>query len=159
MKSLPWVLVVLLVLALAAVYFRPLEPRPAEIVRDTITQTDTIRDTVPIPSKVRPVRTDTVYLPVANDSVKGDSIKGDSVSVAIPITQKEYETEKYKAWVSGYRAKLDSIDVYDRTRTITEREIPRRKRFGLGLQVGYGLTGNKASPYIGIGISYDLFRW
>lgn len=159
MKSLPWVLVVLLVIALAAVYFRPLEPRSAEIVRDTITQTDTIRDTVPIPSKVRPIRTDTVYLPVANGFIKGDSIKCDSVSVAIPITQKEYETEKYKAWVSGYRAKLDSINVYDRTRTITEREIPKRKRFGLGLQVGYGFTGSKASPYVGIGLSYDLFRW
>ena len=33
------------------------------------------------------------------------------------------------------------------------------QRFGLGVQAGYGFSGNKASPYIGVGVSYNLWEW
>jgi hypothetical protein len=39
-------------------------------------------------------------------------------------------------------------------------DLPREKRFGIGIQAGYGITTQfKASPYIGVGISYNLFRF
>ena len=61
--------------------------------------------------------------------------------------------------MSGYRAKLDSIEVYNKTRTMFARERAKRKQFGLGVQVGYGFSGNKASPYVGVGVSYNLWEW
>lgn len=35
----------------------------------------------------------------------------------------------------------------------------KRKRFGLGVQAGYGFPGNKVSPYVGIGVSCNLWEW
>ncbi|EYE43691.1 hypothetical protein M138_3080 [Bacteroides fragilis str. S23L17] len=77
----------------------------------------------------------------------------------MPITQKTYKGSLYTAYVSGYRAKLDSIEVYSKTRTMFVRGRVKRKRFGLGVQAGYGITGNKLSPYVGVGVSYNLFAW
>ena len=62
-------------------------------------------------------------------------------------------------YVSGYRAKLDSIEVYSKTRTVFVRERAKRKRFGLGVQAGYGFSGNKVSPYVGVGVSYSFWEW
>ena len=39
------------------------------------------------------------------------------------------------------------------------QSYPRQKRWGLGLSVGYGYSFNKFSPYIGIGINYNLINW
>lgn len=119
---------------------------------------DTIRDTIPVPSYEMFVRHDTVYLPTIS-SDPSDSGRNDSIPVVVPITQKEYRTDQYHAYVSGYRAKLDSIDVYARTQTVYLKEPSKRKRWGLGLQVGYGMAGNKAGPYVGVGVSYNLFQW
>ncbi len=123
-----------------------------------IERIDTIRDTIPVPSYEMFVRHDTVYLPTISFD-PSDSGRNDSVPVVVPITQKEYRTDQYHAYVSGYRAKLDSIDVYARTQTAYLKEPSKRKRWGLGLQVGYGMAGNKASPYVGVGVSYNLFEW
>lgn len=84
-------------------------------------------------------------------------------TVYLPREQTRYEDSLYTAWVSGYRPRLDSIRIYqrERIRYIT-REIERKeksKRWGVGLQAGYGYTGGKFSPYIGLGISYNLFSW
>lgn len=39
-------------------------------------------------------------------------------------------------------------------------ELPKPKRFGIGLQVGYGFSqGLTPKPYIGIGASYNLIRF
>lgn len=76
--------------------------------------------------------------------------------------QRVYEGEQYKAYVSGYRSELDSIHIYDKTKTVyieTERIIQSKaKRFGLGIQIGYGFTGARASPYVGVGLQYN-FRY
>ncbi|MCE9100543.1 hypothetical protein K0G31_22675, partial [Bacteroides fragilis] len=77
----------------------------------------------------------------------------------LPITQKTYKGSLYTAYVSGYRAKLDSIEVYSKTRTVFVRERVKRKRFGLGVQAGYGIAGNKLGPYVGIGVSCNLWEW
>lgn len=38
--------------------------------------------------------------------------------------------------------------------------IPKPKKFGIGLQAGYGFTGiSQPRPYVGIGISYNLIRF
>ncbi|WP_353477695.1 DUF6808 domain-containing protein, partial [Xylanibacter muris] len=59
---------------------------------------------------------------------------------------------------------LDSIRIFQPittiTNTITNTEIRyKAKRWGLGVQVGMGITPTKVEPYIGIGVSYNLFSW
>lgn len=84
----------------------------------------------------------------------------DSVEVVVPITQRVYADSMYRAYVSGYRPRLDSIFVYPRTSYITTTVKEKPKRWGIGLQAGYGYSpGNGMSPYIGIGVSYNLFSF
>ena len=80
----------------------------------------------------------------------------------IPITQKVYEDSTYTAYVSGYRASLDSLVFKMPREVITIKEKRKHKRWGGGFQVGYGLTlkGNpQFTPYIGVGVSYNLFSF
>lgn len=81
-------------------------------------------------------------------SINKDS---DSVTIELPITQKIYEDSTYKAWVSGYDARLDSFKTYQPTRyiTITTAETP--SRWSYGIQLGVGMTPRGMQPYIGFG--------
>lgn len=150
MKCLPYIIILALCLF---ILFRPakVDHVPGEVIRDSIIRIDTIRDTVPVPVYVRVV--DSIPVPVVIP-VLGDTIRD---TVYLPITQKVYRDSLYTAYVSGYRAKLDSIEVYGRTNTITIRERAKRSRWGLGVQAGYGWIGNRTGPYVGVGVSYNLF--
>lgn len=154
MKSLPYIIIIILVLFIV---FRParVERVPGEVVRDTIitNRIDTVRDIIPVPVYESVVDSFPFVVPVP---VPGDTVRD---TVYLPITQKIYKDSLYTAYVSGYRAKLDSIEVYSKTRTVFIRERAKRKRFGLGVQAGYGFSGNKVSPYVGVGVSYSLFEF
>ena len=152
MKNLPYIIIIALILFIV---FRParVEHAPGEVVRDTIitNRIDTVRDTIPVPVYESVVDSFPFAVPVPGDTVRD--------TVYLPITQKIYKDSFYTAYVSGYRAKLDSIEVYSKTRTMFVRERAKRKRFGLGVQAGYGFSGNKATPYVGVGVSCNLFEW
>ena len=84
----------------------------------------------------------------------------DSVTVQIPITQRVYETDRYRAVVSGYQPSLDDLLIYQPSQVVRIKDKP--KRWGIGVQVGYGMTVNgkpQFTPYIGIGVSYNLFQF
>ena len=103
------------------------------------------------------------------DSVQnfGKSVPKDSVTVQIPITQKVYEDSTYTAYVSGYRASLDSLIFRTPREIVTVKEVTikektKPKRWGVGVQVGYGITMKgipQFTPYVGIGVSYNLFNF
>ena len=97
-------------------------------------------------------------------NIQGDNIPvlaevadSDSVAVEIPITQKRYDGDDYRAWVSGYEARLDSLHVFRRTEVVTVKE--RAKRFGVGVQagVGFGFISRRIEPYIGVGVNYKIY--
>ena len=86
----------------------------------------------------------------------------DSANVVIPITQKVYEDSTYTAYVSGYRPQLDSLIFRMPREVVTIKEYSKPKRWGVGIQVGYGVNVSgtpQFSPYIGIGVSYNLFSF
>ena len=86
----------------------------------------------------------------------------DSVNVVIPITQKVYEDSTYTAYISGYRTQLDSLIFRMPREVVTIKEYSKPKRWGVGIQVGYGVNVSgtpQFSPYIGIGVSYNLFSF
>lgn len=146
MKYLPYIIIIVLILF---ILFRParVEHVSGEVVRDTIitNRIDTIRDTVPVPVYESVVDSFPFVVPVP---VPGDTVRD---TVYLPITQKIYKDSLYTAYVSGYRAKLDSIEVYSKTRTMFIREQAKRKRFGLGVQAGCGFPGIRQVPMLGLG--------
>ena len=77
--------------------------------------------------------------------------------------QAYYEDSLYRAWVSGYRPRLDSLQIFPKTvyQTVTNDiyhtvKVKDKRRWGLGLQVGYGYP---RGFYIGTGVSYNLWQW
>ena len=96
---------------------------------------------------------------LVNDVVAND-MPPDSVRVIVPITQKTYETDEYKAWVSGYEPELDSINIYRRTETVTNTICldKNRRRWGVMTGIGAGIShkGN-VTPMVGVMIGYKFF--
>lgn len=134
------------------------------VERDTVTSVITVRDTV---TQYKPqyitkevVRNELVYL---KDTVRVH----DSLYVSLPVEKKVYEDSNYRAVVTGIYPELESISVYPETKiitnTITVTEKQKPKKFGVGVQVGYGVTYCDRKiypgPYVGVGISYNLIRF
>lgn len=120
-----------------------------------VTIVDSVKKSFPVPLDSFVVRYITKSLPIARDSATKHLVS-DSVKVQIPISQKVYEDTLYKAYVSGYEPKLDSITIKQRTTYITHTIRDKESRFRIGLQAGYGLTPKGMQPYVGIGVSYRL---
>lgn len=122
---------------------------------------DTIPYYIPVPVDSYITRYEVVKLPAVRDTIKDsliykDTLVYDSANVVLPITQKKYEDSTYTAYVSGYNPRLDSISIYRKTiyQTITEK--PRR--FGVGIMGGYGYGKGCFTPFVGVGIYYNLFN-
>lgn len=145
------------------------------VFTDTLTVIDTIPYYKPVPRDsvvIRYVTEKLPALPPREDGPTGQgqnaeqsdstevtvpSVPDDSVTVQIPITQKRYETDRYRAYVSGYRPSLDSLIIFPQRQVVRIREKPRR--WHVGVQAGYGVTPAGFQPYIGVGVSYDLFSF
>lgn len=150
MKKLPWILIALLVIACVAIWLRPHERQPAEIRTETKIKTVVQIDTLLISPPMAPLLTirlrDTIHI-------------GDTV---VHCEQAYYEDSLYRAWVSGYRPRLDSLQIFPRTiyQTVTNdiyhTIVSKKKRWGLGLQAGYGYP---TGAYVGVGLSYNLWQW
>lgn len=129
----------------------------SEKVCDTtkVTVVDSVKKSFPVPVDSFVVRYIAKSLPIARDSVT-KQLEGDSAKIQIPISQKVYEDTLYRAYVSGYEPKLDSITIKQRTTYITHTTRNKESRFRIGLQAGYGLTPKGMMPYFGVGLSYRL---
>ena len=123
------------------------------VIRDTIT-----RET---PRYTRVYVRDSIYITVLDTLRQIDT-------VWLPREVKIYEDERYRAEVSGYRPSLDRIDIYTQDRVVTQevvKTVKQKTRWGVGISAGYGVAINttdqtlKPSPYIGIGIHYNLISW
>lgn len=120
---------------------------------DTFIRVDTLRERVPYPVYETVIQTVPELFPVYI-TLEGDTVR-EPILVPVPITQKEYLTDHYHAWVSGYNPSLDSVDVFRETAYIKERIKPRR--WGLGVSAGYGVGRSGLSPYVGIGVYYRIW--
>ncbi len=107
-------------------------------------------------------------------------------TLIIPIEQKTYEGEQYKAWVSGYLPSLDSILIHNTTHTIIQPQsngnpsilgvyaevgsvvIPkfgiyagleadiRIKQYRITARGGMTNIENAVKPYVLIGLKYQI---
>lgn len=138
---------------------------PREVVKEVVkVDTLVVRDTLKItePQKVKTIHTRDTLLVKALDTLRIH----DTLYVGVPVTQEYYKGKDYEAWISGYEPKIDSLCVFPQTIYInTDKTISvtSRKRFGVGVQVGYGASVHQSqvylSPYIGIGVSYNFLQF
>ena len=120
-----------------------------------VVKRDTLRLNSPILREIHKVTHDTIKI-VMNDTI----VRRDTVY--LEREQRVYEDEEYKAFVSGFQPRLDSIYVYPKT--IYETKVSTRKewrQFTYGVQVGVGVVMPfNSSPsfggYVGIGIGYNF---
>ena len=152
-----WFLVVVFVF-LSAFYMgrNTAEPSVVEterIVYDTVTRVEIIHDTM-WQNKV-------IYrdMPVIVKDV--DTVRiVDTVSVAIPVYNYRFKDDLYDISAEGYGVKLNSVTVYPKTEyKYSTHTVEIRRRWGLGIQAGYGVSKNGLSPFVGIGVSYNIFTW
>ena len=143
-----------------------------EVWRDTVIVTiyDTVKYIAPEPesteitsvkiSRVAINRTESRELDFPAGECAPLGGKCDSVEVEIPIERKVYGASTYRAYVSGYMPSLDSLVITMPQQTVYIRE--KKKRWSVGVQAGYGVSmagGVRLTPYIGIGVTYNLFSF
>ena len=120
-----------------------------------VVKRDTLRLNSPILREIHKVTHDTIKI-VMNDTI----VRRDTIY--LEREQRIYEDEDYKAFVSGFQPKLDSIYVYPKT--IYETKVSTRKewrQFTYGVQVGVGVvmpfnTTPTFGGYVGVGIGYNF---
>ena len=153
MKNIFAILAILVSLVLGFLIGRDCNSEPTIVYKektDTLYIEKTKIDSVP--KEVAKIVIKTEYIPVTDTAYVHDSIY-----IKIPIEQKTYETEDYKAIVSGYKPSLDYMEVRCKEVQITH-EIAKKDKWGLGVSVGYGF-GKQISPYIGVSVNYNLLTW
>lgn len=134
----------------------------------TTTQLDTVTENKPRPDTVWRDRVKVVRLPGKRDTVwlaAEDNEPMDSIDVEVPISRYvAHRDSLYHIEATGYDVEFEKIQVYPKTVTVTSTvEKLKTTRWGLGIQAGYGATLQdktvRLTPYVGVGISYNLVSW
>ena len=105
-----------------------------------------------------------------------DRVKLDSVLVPVLDTMMIHDTtfvylEREKVtwrdslcevYASGIMASVDSVRHFQEYKYITiEKQVPVKVKshWGIGINAGYGVGKGGFTPYIGVGISYNILSW
>lgn len=131
------------------------------------------------------IKIQTVQIPVlyskidsTKTEIKKQEKSADKISKKVDVLKKEeekiiYDTAICKEIVSNLKSQIvlqdtiiqkkDSI-IYLTNDIINYQEKiikikPKPKRFGIGIQTGYGFTSDKITPYVGVGVSFNLVRF
>ncbi len=126
---------------------------------DTLLIFDTITLTKPV--FVEKIQLDSVYMPVTDTLWKHDTLY-----VYLEREQIQWQDSLCRVYASGINPQVDSVTHFVQE-TIVNREISVpvkvKSRWGLGIQVGYGagINGKQVylTPYVGVGISYNILSW
>lgn len=127
-----------------------------EVKYDTLLVTDTFIIDRPIPRKVEIVRFDTIrkdtILPYYNNVYRDTVCQGENSAVV-------------EVFTSGLEHRIDSISALLRRQELTRevtitKTIKEHPRITFGLQVGYGIGVNtrEFEPFVGVGITYNLWK-
>ena len=135
----------------------PVEPIKEKV--DTLLIFDTITLTKPV--FVEKIQLDSVYMPVTDTLWKHDTL-----FVYLEREQIQWQDSLCRVYASGINPQVDSVTHFVQETIITrEISVPVKvkSRWGLGIQVGYGagINGKQVymTPYVGVGISYNILSW
>ena len=128
-------------------------------------------------------RVDTLFIRdtiMSNDPVFITKTKIDSIPYPVPVRDTLWKTDTIwlqreqvmwqdslsRIYASGVSVEIDSVLHFISTQVITkERDVivKVKPKWSVGVHAGYGAFANNgqisASPYIGVGVSYNLFSW
>ena len=122
--------------------------------RDTVTITEWLPQPVVPPKDSIIVKWKPVPFPVHDTTAVHDTTTvRDSVLVEVPIVEKTYEGENYKATVRGFNPELTSIWINEK-QTIIKVPVQKHWTFTVGPQAGFGITPSGWQPYLGGGITF-----
>ena len=131
----------------------PVEPIKVKV--DTLVIHDTTMSYKPI--YVDRVKLDSVLVPVV-DSVKIH----DTTFVYLEREKVTWRDSLCEVYASGIMASVDSVRHFQEYKYITiETQVPVKVKshWGLGVNAGYGVGKGGLTPYVGVGISYNLLSW
>ena len=131
----------------------PVEPIKTKV--DTLVIRDTTMSYKPI--YVDRVKLDSVLVPVV-DSVKIH----DTTFVYLEREKVTWRDSLCEVYASGIMASVDSVRHFQQCKYITiETQVPVKVKshWGLGVNAGYGVGKGGFTPYIGVGISYNILSW
>lgn len=120
---------------------------------DTLVIRDTFKVTEPIYVTKRVV--DSIPYPVT------DTLRlRDTLYVILEREQIRWEDSLSVVYASGVMPQVDSV-IHHTENLIITKEIPviKKTRWGLGVQAGVGAGKGGLTPYVGVGISYNLLSW
>ena len=116
-----------------------------------------IRDTVTVsePISVTRWRVDSIAFPV-RDTVRVQ----DTLFVYLERERGRWKDEYCEVFASGVQPSVDSVRHFISERVILKTvPVKDRSRWGIGVQAGYGASRQGLSPYIGVGVSYNILTW
>lgn len=131
----------------------PVEPIKTKV--DTLVIRDTIMSYKPI--YMDRVKLDSVLIPVV-DSVKIH----DTTFVYLEREKVTWRDSLCEVYASGIMTSVDSVRHFQEYKYITiETQVPVKVKthWGLGVNAGYGVGKGGFTPYIGVGISYNILSW
>lgn len=122
---------------------------------DTLVIRDTIKVTDPIYVTKRVV--DSIFYPVT------DTLRlRDTLYLILEREQIRWEDSLSVVYASGVMPQVDSV-IHHTENLIITKEIPvikvKKTRWGLGVQAGVGAGKGGLTPYVGVGLSYNLLSW
>ena len=128
---------------------------PTEIKVDTLVVRDTIMHYKPI--FVDKIKVDSVLIPV-----KDTIVIRDSVYIYMDREKITWRDSLCEVYASGIMPQVDSVRHFQEYKYITiETQVPVKVKshWGLGVNAGYGVGQSGLTPYIGIGVSYNILSW
>jgi len=126
---------------------------PIVVRVDTLVIRDTIVSYKPKWMTKRVV--DTAYVPVPEYIERNDTIYA-----VLEREQMVWEDSLARVYASGINPEVDSVFHY-RTERVINHLIPVKvqSRWGLGVQGGVGFGKDGLTPYVGVGVSYNILSW
>ena len=116
-----------------------------------------IRDTIVSykPEYITKRVVDTAYVPVTEYIVRNDTI--------VAVLEREqvmWEDSLARIYASGINPEVDSVFHY-RTEKVINHIIPVKTnpRWGVGIQGGVGVGKDGVTPYVGVGVQYNILTW
>lgn len=128
---------------------------PVEIKVDTLLVRDTIMQYKPI--FVDKIKVDSVLIPV-----KDTIVIRDSVYIYMDREKITWRDSLCEVYASGIMPQVDSVRHFAEYKYISiETQVPVKVKshWGLGVNAGYGVGQGGLTPYIGIGVSYNILSW
>ena len=98
---------------------------------------------------------DTTFVPVTEYIERNDTIYA-----VLDREQVVWEDSLARVYASGINPEVDSVFHY-RTERVINHLIPVKvqSRWGLGVQGGVGFGKDGVTPYVGVGVSYNILSW